>query len=170
VSFDVNYRAARWSTERAAPVLSRIAAAVDLIFAGPEEAELILGWEPTAGTATVGGAAAARHPDQHQIARGGRHSGDRRGRPQPSHHESPGPLATCRPAPGGRCAAPVSRRRALSRDQPVTDVTSSRMRPFVRLSAALNALADLVVTSARDIIDNPLLMPHDARRYAGIPT
>jgi len=58
----------------------------------------------------------------------------------------------------------------LSRDQPVTDVTSSRMRPFVRLSAALNALADLVVTSARDIIDNPLLMPHDARRYAGIPT
>jgi len=27
-----------------------------------------------------------------------------------------------------------------------------------------------VVTSARDVIDNPLLMPHHAHRYAGIPT
>jgi len=78
ISFDVNYRATLWSTEQAAPVLSRIAAAVDLIVAGPEEAELILGWEPTAGTATVGGVAAARHPDQHLIARGGRHTSDRR--------------------------------------------------------------------------------------------
>ena len=81
-----------------------------------------------------------------------------------------GRVATCRPAPGGRCAALVSRRRALSRDQPVTDTTSSRIRPFVRLSEALNALAYLVVISARDVIDNPLLMPHDAHRYAGIPT
>ncbi len=73
------------------------------------------------------------------------------------------------PAPGGRCAALVSRRRALSRDQPVTDTTSSRIRPL-SLSAALNALAYLVVISARDVIDNPLHMPHDAYRYAGIPT
>jgi hypothetical protein len=68
------------------------------------------------------------------------------------------------------CAALVSRRRALSRDQPVTDTTSSRIRPFVRLSAALNARAYLVVISARDVIENPLLMPNHARRYAGIPT
>jgi len=27
-----------------------------------------------------------------------------------------------------------------------------------------------VVTSARDVIDNPLFMPYHAHRYAGIPT
>jgi 2-dehydro-3-deoxygluconokinase len=53
VSFDVNNRATLWSAEQAAPVLARIAASVDLIFAGPEEAELILGWEPTIGTPTI---------------------------------------------------------------------------------------------------------------------
>jgi 2-dehydro-3-deoxygluconokinase len=53
VSFDVNYRATLWSAEQAAPVLARIAASVDLIFAGPEEAELILGWEQATGTATI---------------------------------------------------------------------------------------------------------------------
>src|SRR6478752_2630904 len=61
----------------------------------------------------------------------------------------------CRQPPPGP-GMPASRRRALSRDHPVTDVTSSRMRPIARLSAALNALACLVVTSVRDIIDNPL--------------
>jgi 2-dehydro-3-deoxygluconokinase len=53
VSFDVNYRATLWSAEQAGPVLSRIAAAADLIFAGPEEAELLLGWQPTTATASV---------------------------------------------------------------------------------------------------------------------
>ena len=53
VSFDVNYRATLWSPEQAATVLSRLAATVDLIFAGPEEAALILGWEPQTGVATV---------------------------------------------------------------------------------------------------------------------
>ncbi len=53
VSFDVNYRATLWPAEQAGPVLSRLAAAVDLIFAGPEEAALILGWQPTAGAPTV---------------------------------------------------------------------------------------------------------------------
>ena len=53
VSFDVNYRATLWSAEQAAPVLARIAAAVDLIFAGPEEAALILGWPPAPGAPTV---------------------------------------------------------------------------------------------------------------------
>jgi 2-dehydro-3-deoxygluconokinase len=53
VSFDVNYRATLWSAEQAAPVLSRIAAAVDLVFAGPEEAALILGWAPPTGAPTI---------------------------------------------------------------------------------------------------------------------
>jgi hypothetical protein len=76
-------------------------------------------------------------------------------------------LATGRATPGGLVGR---RRRALSWDHPVTDTTSSRIRPFVRLSAASNDRAYLIVTSARDLIDNPLLMPHHGHRYAGIPT
>lgn len=53
VSFDVNYRATLWPAEQASPVLARIAAAVDLLFAGPEEATLILGWQPITGTPSV---------------------------------------------------------------------------------------------------------------------
>ena len=45
-----------------------------------------------------------------------------------------GRAATCRPAPGRRAAA-TRRRRALSRDQPVTDTTSSRTLPFADLLA-----------------------------------
>lgn len=43
VSFDVNYRATLWPPEEAGPVLARLAAAADLVFAGPEEAALLLG-------------------------------------------------------------------------------------------------------------------------------
>ena len=43
VSFDVNHRATLWSDDEAAPVLARLAAAADLVFAGPEEAALVLG-------------------------------------------------------------------------------------------------------------------------------
>ncbi|NKQ54499.1 sugar kinase [Amycolatopsis sp. K13G38] len=46
VSFDVNYRATLWPPEQAAPVLARLAAAADVVFAGPEEAALLLGGEP----------------------------------------------------------------------------------------------------------------------------
>ena len=53
VSFDVNYRTTLWPPERAAPVLSRLAADADLVFAGPEEAALLLGWEPPTGAPTV---------------------------------------------------------------------------------------------------------------------
>jgi len=53
VSFDVNYRATLWSAEQAASVLAGLAAAVDLIFAGPEEAALILGRQPPTDAATV---------------------------------------------------------------------------------------------------------------------
>ncbi len=43
VSFDVNHRATLWSDAAAGPVLARLAAAADLVFAGPEEAALVLG-------------------------------------------------------------------------------------------------------------------------------
>jgi 2-dehydro-3-deoxygluconokinase len=46
VSFDVNHRATLWSDAAAGPVLGRIAAAADLVFAGPEEAALVLGRAP----------------------------------------------------------------------------------------------------------------------------
>ena len=46
VSFDVNHRATLWPDEVAAPVLARLAAAADLVFAGPEEAALVLGRPP----------------------------------------------------------------------------------------------------------------------------
>jgi 2-dehydro-3-deoxygluconokinase len=51
VSFDVNHRATLWSDEEAAPVLAGLAAAADLVFAGPEEACLLLGRSPGAGPA-----------------------------------------------------------------------------------------------------------------------
>jgi 2-dehydro-3-deoxygluconokinase len=43
VSFDVNHRATLWSDDAAGPVLGRLAASADLVFAGPEEAALVLG-------------------------------------------------------------------------------------------------------------------------------
>ena len=64
-----------------------------------------------------------------------------------------------RPAPGAVLAAAVSRRRALSRDQPVTSTTASRIRPLSCFAALAYAFAYFVVTSARDRIDNPLPMP-----------
>jgi 2-dehydro-3-deoxygluconokinase len=45
VSFDVNYRKTLWSLDDAGPVLARLVGAVDLLFAGPEEAALLLGWQ-----------------------------------------------------------------------------------------------------------------------------
>jgi 2-dehydro-3-deoxygluconokinase len=52
VSFDVNHRATLWSDDEAAPVLARLAAAADLVFAGPEEAALVLGRNRPTGPAT----------------------------------------------------------------------------------------------------------------------
>jgi 2-dehydro-3-deoxygluconokinase len=51
VSVDVNYRAKLWSPEAAAPVLHRLVAGADIVFAGPEEARLVLG--PDAPTSDV---------------------------------------------------------------------------------------------------------------------
>ncbi|SDO34285.1 2-dehydro-3-deoxygluconokinase [Nakamurella panacisegetis] len=53
VSLDINFRATLWSAEQAAPVLARIAGAADIVFAGPEEAALLLGWPPPTGGSTV---------------------------------------------------------------------------------------------------------------------
>ncbi|QFU91648.1 sugar kinase [Amycolatopsis sp. YIM 10] len=47
VSFDVNHRATLWTDEEARPELAGLAAAADLVFAGPEEAALILGRDPS---------------------------------------------------------------------------------------------------------------------------
>jgi hypothetical protein len=81
-----------------------------------------------------------------------------------------GRFALLRPDPGGRIAAAVSLRRALSRDHPVTSTTWSRTFPLSFFAAYTYALANLVVISARDVIDNPLSMPHDGHRFAGILT
>jgi 2-dehydro-3-deoxygluconokinase len=43
VSFDVNHRCTLWPDATAAPVLRDLATAADLVFAGPEEAALLLG-------------------------------------------------------------------------------------------------------------------------------
>jgi 2-dehydro-3-deoxygluconokinase len=51
VSVDVNYRAKLWSPAAAAPVLHRLVAGADIVFAGPEEARLVLG--PDAPTSDV---------------------------------------------------------------------------------------------------------------------
>ncbi len=53
VSFDVNHRSALWSTEQATSVLQDFVRAADIVFAGPEEAELVTGSEP--GTVDVSG-------------------------------------------------------------------------------------------------------------------
>jgi 2-dehydro-3-deoxygluconokinase len=52
VSFDVNHRATLWPDEEAAVVLARIAASADLVFAGPEEAALVLGMDRPTGPVT----------------------------------------------------------------------------------------------------------------------
>jgi 2-dehydro-3-deoxygluconokinase len=42
ISFDVNYRSTLWPPATAAPVLRELAGAADIVFAGPEEASLLL--------------------------------------------------------------------------------------------------------------------------------
>ncbi|MGC5362948.1 sugar kinase [Streptomyces sp. DT24] len=43
VSVDVNYRSKLWSRQEAAPVLRELVTQADIVFAGPEEAALVLG-------------------------------------------------------------------------------------------------------------------------------
>lgn len=63
VSFDINYRTTLWPPEEAGPVLARLAAGVDLLFAGPEEAALLLGW-------SLDDSAAPTFDDGENLARG----------------------------------------------------------------------------------------------------
>jgi len=58
----------------------------------------------------------------------------------------------------------------LSRDQPVTETTSSNTLPLSFFLALTYAFAYLVVTSALDRIDSSLLTPPKRPRFAGIPT
>lgn len=49
ISVDVNYRATLWAPDEAAPVLRDLAGAADVVFAGPEEAALVVTGRPDAG-------------------------------------------------------------------------------------------------------------------------
>lgn len=69
------------------------------------------------------------------------------------------------PAPGDRSAAATRRRRALSRDHPVRP-RPARTLPLSFFEAFAYALAYLVVTSAREVIDSSLLMPDQGYRFA----
>ncbi len=53
VSFDVNHRSALWTSAQATATLTDFTRASDIVFAGPEEAELVTGVEP--GTVDVEG-------------------------------------------------------------------------------------------------------------------
>ncbi|WP_332309175.1 sugar kinase [Rhodococcus sp. WMMA185] len=51
VSIDINYRSKLWSPDEAAPALRRLVERGDIVFAGPEEAHLVLGADaPSADT------------------------------------------------------------------------------------------------------------------------
>jgi 2-dehydro-3-deoxygluconokinase len=67
VSFDVNHRATLWSHDVAAPVLGRLAAAADVVFAGIEEAALILDRKPPDHAATFDD---AEHLAREMVQRG----------------------------------------------------------------------------------------------------
>jgi 2-dehydro-3-deoxygluconokinase len=55
ISVDVNYRRKLWSPADAAPVLRDLVSRADIVFAGPDEAELVLGEAPSpAGLAALG--------------------------------------------------------------------------------------------------------------------
>lgn len=105
--------------------------------------------------------------DARSVTREGRGPG-----PDPDPRVSPDRRATTatftvnRP---GSCLAAMSRRRALSRDQPVTPTTSSNNRPRPFFDAAFYAFACLLVISAREVIDNPSSCPAQRHGFAGIP-
>jgi hypothetical protein len=62
-------------------------------------------------------------------------------------------------APGGADALALSRLRALSRDQPVSSHTVSRISPFSFLDALAYASAYLRVISALPAIENSFPIP-----------
>ncbi|WP_214400931.1 sugar kinase [Pseudonocardia lacus] len=59
VSVDVNHRRTLWTDDAARPALAELVAAVDLVFAGPDEAALVLGRDPGPADAATGASLAA---------------------------------------------------------------------------------------------------------------
>ena len=53
VSVDVNYRAKLWSRYDAGPVLLDLVSRADIVFAGPDEAAIIVDGPPVAGLAKL---------------------------------------------------------------------------------------------------------------------
>ncbi|MBJ2120302.1 sugar kinase [Arthrobacter sp. MSA 4-2] len=68
VSFDVNYRGALWSPEAASPVLRGFAGRADILFAGDDEAALLVG--PAEDLRELAGALAELGPSQVVVKRG----------------------------------------------------------------------------------------------------
>jgi 2-dehydro-3-deoxygluconokinase len=70
VSFDVNHRSALWGDDQARPVLKRLAGAADIVFAGVEEARLVLGAPAAWPAAELARAMAELGPEEVIIKRG----------------------------------------------------------------------------------------------------
>jgi len=70
VSFDVNHRTALWADAVAGPVLRRMAAYADIVFAGEDEAALLLGAHADAPAAELAAAVAELGPAEVVIKRG----------------------------------------------------------------------------------------------------
>ncbi|MHA7261641.1 sugar kinase [Arthrobacter sp. TMN-37] len=68
VSFDVNYRSALWNADAASPVLRRLAARADILFAGDDEAALLVG--PAESPRELAGRLGELGPSQVVVKRG----------------------------------------------------------------------------------------------------
>lgn len=72
VSFDVNHRSALWPDDVARPVLKTLAINADIVFAGEEEASLVVGTRDEASAADLAAAIADLGPREVVIKRGER--------------------------------------------------------------------------------------------------
>jgi 2-dehydro-3-deoxygluconokinase len=72
VSVDVNYRAKLWRPDVAAPVLRRLVTRSDIVFAGPEEARLVLGPEAPTSDIELALALSALGPRESIVKNGAR--------------------------------------------------------------------------------------------------
>lgn len=70
VSFDVNYRAALWRQEAARPVLCGLVGLADILFAGSDEVELLLGPVPERAPAEIAADLAVLGPTEAVLKRG----------------------------------------------------------------------------------------------------
>jgi 2-dehydro-3-deoxygluconokinase len=72
VSFDVNHRSALWPDDVARPVLKTLATNADIVFAGEDEASLLLGASENSSAADLAAAIAELGPSEVIIKRGDR--------------------------------------------------------------------------------------------------